>query len=76
MRKSVFNAGLVLLCLGFAINVFLFFPLSGGPGNRQPFDWGTLISFAPAYLPWKIPIILYAVGFVLMVAGLAARPRR
>jgi len=76
MKKSVFLAGVVLLCLGVAINAFLFLiSLPGGPGTQQPFDWFLIFtSFAPAYLPWKIPIILYAVSIVLMVAGWAARP--
>jgi hypothetical protein len=35
MIKSVFLAGVVLLCLGVAISVFLFLvSLPGGPGNR------------------------------------------
>jgi len=76
MNKSVFLAGVVLLCLGVAINVFLFLiSLPGGPGTQQPFDWILIFtSFAPAYLPWKIPIAFYAVGIVLMVAGWFAGP--
>ena len=78
MIKSVFLAGVVLLCLGVAINVFLFLiSLPGGPGTQQPFDWILILtSLAPAYLPWKIPIVLYVVAAVLMIVGLAARPQR
>jgi hypothetical protein len=74
--KCVILAGVVLLCLGVAINVFLFLiSLPGGPGTQQPFDWFLIFtSFAPAYLLWKIPIVFCAVGIVLMVAGWAAGP--
>jgi hypothetical protein len=78
MIKSVFLAGVVLLCLGVAINVFLFLiSLPGGPGTQQPFDWILILtSLAPAYLPWKIPIVQYVVAAVLMIVGLVARPQR
>jgi hypothetical protein len=61
----------VLLCLGIAVNIFLFLvSLPGGLGTQQPFDWVLILtSTAPAYLPWKVPIILYFVAFVLMIAG-------
>ncbi len=78
MRKSYFFAGAVLVCLGIAINVFLFLiSLPGGPGTQQPFDWLLILtSFAPAYLPWKIPIVLYTVGIILVIGGTAFRSNR
>lgn len=71
VRNSVFLSGIVLLCLGVAVNIFLFLvSLPGGPGTQQPFDWVLILtSTAPAYLPWKVPIILYVVAAVLIIAG-------
>lgn len=59
-----------MLCLGFTVNAFLFLLyLPGGSRNPQPFDWRILTSFAPAYLPSKIPIVLYVAAGVLIIIG-------
>jgi len=78
MKKSLFFAGVMLACLGIAINVFLYLiSLPGGPGTQQPFDWFLIFtSFAPAYLPWKIPIVLYAAGVILTIGGIAIKSKR
>jgi hypothetical protein len=78
VRKSLLFAGVVFICLGITLNVFLFLiSLPGGPGTQQSFDWFLIFtSFAPAYLPWKIPMVLYAVGIILIIGGLALRSKR
>jgi hypothetical protein len=77
LRKSVFFAGIILLCLGVAVNMFLFLvSLPGGPGTQQPFDWVLILtSVAPAYLPWKVPIILYVLAVILIIAGWLLSPK-
>jgi hypothetical protein len=77
LKKSVFFAGVILLCLGVAVNMLLFLvSLPGGPGTQQPFDWVLILtSVAPAYLPWKVPIILYVLAVILIIAGWLLSPK-
>jgi hypothetical protein len=77
LKKSVFFAGVILLCLGVAVNMLLFLvSLPGGPGTQRPFDWVLILtSAAPAYLPWKVPIVLYVLAVIMIIAGRLLSPK-
>jgi hypothetical protein len=68
----------MLLCIGGAVNFFIFMmSLPGGPGNQQQIDWfEVLTSPAPAYLPWKIIVAIYIFGSILTIIGLIAKSKK